>query len=138
MAFYDAFPILQTTDLPGSVAFYSARFGFEETYRFPDSGRPEFVVVGLETFSLGLGEVNEVAPAGRVALWLYCDDVDAELETLRQAGVEVVKEPEDMEYGERMASVFDPDGNESSSRSEALRPSGLKPAPASAPHRRLV
>jgi lactoylglutathione lyase len=112
VAFYDAFPILQTTDLPRAVAFYTERFGFEETYRFPDSGRPEFVVVGLDTFSLGLGEVNEIAPAGRVALWFYCEDVDAELEALRQAGIEVVNEPEDQEYGERMASVLDPDGNE--------------------------
>jgi lactoylglutathione lyase len=30
---------------------------------------------------------------------------------LRSAGVEVVREPEDMEWGERMASVRDPDGN---------------------------
>jgi lactoylglutathione lyase len=112
LAFHDAFPILQTTDLPRAVAFYTEHFGFEESYRFPESGRPEFVVVGLETFSLGLGQVDEAAPAGRVALWLYCDDVDAELEALRRAGVEVVKEPEDMEYGERMASVLDPDGNE--------------------------
>jgi lactoylglutathione lyase len=112
MPFHDAFPILQTTDLPTSVAFYTDQFGFEESYRFPESGRPEFVVVGLETFSLGLGEVNDIAPAGRVALWLYCEDVDAELEALRQAGVRVMKEPEDMEYGERMASVLDPDGNE--------------------------
>ena len=112
MAFHDAFPILQTTDLPGSVAFYTERFGFEETYRFPDSGRPEFAVVGLEPFSLGLGEVDDIAPPGRAALWFYCEDVDAELKALRQAGVEVVKEPEDREYGERMASVLDPDGNE--------------------------
>jgi lactoylglutathione lyase len=112
MPFHDAFPILQTTDLPRSVAFYTERFGFEESYRFPDSGRPQFVVVGLETFSLGLGEVEEAAPAGRAALWLYCEDVDAELAALRQAGVEVVKDAEDQPYGERMASVLDPGGNE--------------------------
>jgi lactoylglutathione lyase len=112
MPFHDAFPILQTTDLSASAAFYTERFGFEESYRFPDTGRPEFVVVGLETFSLGFGEVSEIAPPGRVALWLYCEDVDAELEALRQAGIEVVKEPADTEYGERMASILDPDGNE--------------------------
>jgi lactoylglutathione lyase len=31
---------------------------------------------------------------------------------VRQAGVEISREPEDMEWGERMASVRDPDGNE--------------------------
>jgi lactoylglutathione lyase len=88
------------------------RLGFEETYRFPDDGQPAFVVVSLGTFSLGLAETDEVAPAGRVALWLYSDDLDTEIEALRSAGVEVLKEPEDTEWGERMASVVDPDGNE--------------------------
>ena len=49
---------------------------------------------------------------GRVALWLYCDDVDAEVAALREHKVEVTREPEDMEWGERMAIVLDPDGNE--------------------------
>jgi lactoylglutathione lyase len=56
--------------------------------------------------------VEELEPAGRVSLWVYCDDVDAEVEALRQAGVEIAREPEEMEWGERMASVRDPDGNE--------------------------
>ena len=31
---------------------------------------------------------------------------------VRADGVEVVREPEDQEWGERMGSVLDPDGNE--------------------------
>jgi lactoylglutathione lyase len=112
VALHDAFPILQTADLAQAAAFYTDRLGFEETYRLPEQGSPTFVVVSLGTFSLGLAAADEVAPPGRVALWLYSDDVDAEIEALRKAGVEVLKEPEDMEWGERMASVIDPDGNE--------------------------
>jgi lactoylglutathione lyase len=112
LSLYDAFPIFQTSDVGRATAFYVERLGFDETYRFPENGPPAFVVVSLGAFSLGLAESEEVAPAGRVALWLYGDDVDAEVETLRSAGVEVVKEPEDQEWGERMASVLDPDGNE--------------------------
>jgi uncharacterized glyoxalase superfamily protein PhnB len=52
------------------------------------------------------------APNRRVALWLYCDDVDAEIARLREEGVEIAKEPEDMDWAERVASVRDPDGNE--------------------------
>jgi len=110
--FRDAFPILQTPDLPRATAFYQELFGFEERYRFPQDGAPEFVVVTLGAFSLGLTAVKEVEPAGRVALWLYCDDVDAEIASLRAAAVEVSMEPEDREWGERMAAVLDPDGNE--------------------------
>jgi lactoylglutathione lyase len=110
--FRDAFPIFHTSDLPRAAAFYRDRFGFEERYRFPEEGPPHFVVVTLGPFSLGLTAVDDVEPPGRVALWLYCDDVEAEIAELRDAGVEVVHEPEDQEWGERMASVLDPDGNE--------------------------
>jgi uncharacterized glyoxalase superfamily protein PhnB len=35
-----------------------------------------------------------------------------EIDAWREAGVEVVREPEDQEWGERMASVLDPEGND--------------------------
>jgi lactoylglutathione lyase len=105
VAFYDAFPIFHTTDLARAVAFYSDRLGFDERYRFPENGPTAFVVVTLGDFSLGIAESSEVDPAGRVALWLYSDDVDAEIAGLREARVEVMREPADMEWGERMASV---------------------------------
>jgi lactoylglutathione lyase len=108
VTFHDAFPIFHTADLARAMAFYRERFGFEERYRFGES----FALVGLGPFALGLTLVAELEPAGRVSLWLYCDDVDVEVETLRAAGVEIVREPEDMEWGERMAAVVDPDGNE--------------------------
>lgn len=107
MPFRDAFAILQTPDLERAVAFYIERLGCEVRYRYP-----RFAVVGLETFDLGLSETGEPGAAGRVTLWFYTDDVDAEIEALREAGVEVAREPADQEWGERMASVRDPDGNE--------------------------
>jgi lactoylglutathione lyase len=108
LPFRDAFPIFHTADLARAVAFYCERLGFDERYRFGDA----FVLLGLGPFALGLTPVEEIEPAGRASLWLYCDDVDAEIEALRQAGVEISREPQEMEWGERMASVRDPDGNE--------------------------
>jgi uncharacterized glyoxalase superfamily protein PhnB len=104
--FRDAFAIFHTPDLDRAAAFYAEHFGFEERYRYPG-----FAVVGLDTFDLGLAEASEVA-TGRASVWLYADDVDAEIQRLRRAGIEVVREPEDQEWGERMASILDPDGNE--------------------------
>jgi lactoylglutathione lyase len=104
---HDAFTILHSPDVARATSFYTERLGFEERYRFES-----FVLLGLDTFELGLTQTSEVAPAGRVALWLYSDDVDREIEGLRAAGVPVAQEPEDMEWGERMAAVLDPDGNE--------------------------
>jgi lactoylglutathione lyase len=106
--FRDAFTIFHTTDLERVVAFYIDRLGFEERFRLENA----FVVVGLGSFEVGFAASERIDPAGRAVHWLYCDDVDAEVETLRAAGVEVTREPEDMDWGERMAIVLDPDGNE--------------------------
>jgi lactoylglutathione lyase len=111
MPFRDAFTILQTADVARQSAFYVDRLGFEAGYRWPDHGEPAFVVVSLGPFSIGLSRSDSPAPPGRVAFWLYADDVDAETTTLRRRGVEVVQEPADTEWGERMATVADPDGN---------------------------
>ena len=107
-AFRDAFPIFHTSDLERAVSFYRERLGFEERFRLED----QFVAVGLGSFEIGFAAAEQIDPPGRVALWFYCDDVDAETEALRAAGVQVSREPEDMEWGERMAAVLDPDGNE--------------------------
>jgi lactoylglutathione lyase len=112
LAFHDVFPIFHTPDVSRAVAFYSDRLRFEQRYRFPEDGDAAFVLMGLGPFSLGLTQSNDVAAPGRVALWLYTEDVDREIGALREADVEIVKEPEDMEWGERMATVLDPDGNE--------------------------
>ena len=68
--------------------------------------------MGLGPFALGLAQVDELELSGRASLWLYCDELDAEVNTLREAGIEVVRGPQDMEWGERMATICDPDGNE--------------------------
>jgi predicted enzyme related to lactoylglutathione lyase len=108
LPFREAFPIFHTTDLERVVAFYVERLGLEERYRLEG----EFVAVGLGSFEIGFARSAKIDPAGRVALWFYCDDVDAEVAALRDAGAEITREPADMDWGERMAIVLDPDGNE--------------------------
>ena len=108
MGFRDAFTIFHTTDLERAIAFYRERLGFEERFRLADM----FVVVGLGSFELGFASSERIDPPGRAAHWLYCDNVDPEVEALRRAGVEISREPENMDWGERMAIVLDPDGNE--------------------------
>ena len=105
MRFRDGFPIFHTADLTAMVAFYEL-LGLRVAHRVDDA------YVGLEgPLELGLAAVRELEPAGRASIWLYCDDVDAEVASLREAGAGVFQEPTDMEWGERMAIVFDPDGN---------------------------
>jgi lactoylglutathione lyase len=44
-------------------------------------------------------------------MFVYVDDVDARVEALRRDGIQVLREPNDMFWGERVAYAADPDGN---------------------------
>ncbi|MGW5648901.1 VOC family protein [Saccharopolyspora sp. NPDC003762] len=61
---------------------------------------------------LGLGANPEVRPGRHFALWLYTDDVDEAVGRLSAAGVPIIQEPQDMPWGERIATAADPDDNQ--------------------------
>jgi lactoylglutathione lyase len=111
VALRDAFTILESSDVAGLSSFYAERLGFDRGYRWPDEGEPVFLVVTLGSFSIGISRSDAPERPGRVAFWLYADDVDQEVERLRREGVTVVAEPAETEWGERMATISDPDGN---------------------------
>ncbi|GAA2815861.1 VOC family protein [Saccharopolyspora taberi] len=108
--FREGFPIVSTPDLPRAIRFYVDVLGFREQYRFPGDGPADFVSLSLGEVKLGLGRDPDAVP-GNFAMWFYTDDVDAAVEQLRDAGVPVRQEPQDMPWGERVAAVADPDGN---------------------------
>ena len=106
----EPFPILQVGDLQRSLRFYRDLLGFEVAYSFPSEDEPGFVSLSLEGGKLGLGAVEGRVETATTSLWLYADDVDAAVSDLREAGVRVAAEPADQPWGERVASVADPDG----------------------------
>ena len=64
---------------------------------------------------LGIGLSPDAATGSdgrRFSLWVYADSCDEAIERLRAAGVPVTEEPADQPWGERVARVLDPDGNE--------------------------
>jgi lactoylglutathione lyase len=103
----DAFPVFSVPDLVATRRFYE-QVGFTRTYQFPPEGEPGFVTMERGSSSIGIGAGDD---ADRFAYWVYVDDVDATLETLRAAGAPVVAEPEDQPWGERVARTRDPAGN---------------------------
>ena len=107
MAFTEAFPVITVPDLPAAVAFYVDGLGFTEHYRFPAEGDPVFVTLRLGTSELGIGAD---ATAG-YELCVYADDCDEAVARLRAAGAEIVAEPADQPWGERLARAVDPGGH---------------------------
>lgn len=84
------------------------------SYGFPGpDGEPGYVGLELGTAHLGIGRdpVATAGPSARFSLWVYAADCDAAVERLRTAGVQIVEEPTDQPWGERVARVADPDGN---------------------------
>lgn len=113
--FTEAFPIVSTADLARSLKFYVGLLGAAVVYQFPAEGDPGYVGIALGSSHLGIGLDPTVAagPDGqRLSLWVYADDCDAAIERLRSAGMQVVEEPATQPWGERIARVLDPDGNE--------------------------
>lgn len=111
--------MIYVRDVPEALGFYAGLLGCEEQYRFPPDG--DAVFVGLRLGDASLGVVHESSPqqligrglgdGPRFELFVYVDDVDGTVARLRDAGVPVLREPEDMPWGERLAFVADPEGN---------------------------
>jgi lactoylglutathione lyase len=112
-----AFPVVVATGVVQTVEFYE-RLGFERHFQLPEGDDPGYVglrrgdaevsVVTAEwpaQYGLAMGE------AVRFEMFVYVDDLDALVEELRSAGTPVLREPETMPWGERVAYVADPDGN---------------------------
>jgi lactoylglutathione lyase len=114
-----AFPILYSHDVERSASFYADAFGFEQAFRWPAEGRPEYVYLRREQFGVGIGAAdgenvhgNPVTPgSGSFELCVYVDDMDATCARLRELGSRELRPPVDEEWGERRAYFADPDGN---------------------------
>ncbi len=111
--FDQLFPILSTPNLARSIGFYRDLLGGRMTYQFPPHGEPAFVTLQIGHSEMGIGQQDQPGDLtnDRITLWVYTDDCDAGFDRLRVGGVQVIQEPMDQPWGERMATVVDPDGN---------------------------
>jgi lactoylglutathione lyase len=113
--FNDAFPIISTPDMERALGFYRDLLDGEIEFRFPPEGEPVYVGLDIGSAHFGIGHAPDAEPGAggqRFSLWVYADSCDAAVDRLRAAGVTVTEEPADQPWGERVARVRDPDGNE--------------------------
>lgn len=73
--------------------------------------RDPFAILEVEGGSIALAAAAGPVVPGSTAVWVYADDVDGLVGRVRRSGVVATAEPGDREWGERVASVRDPDGH---------------------------
>jgi lactoylglutathione lyase len=113
--FTELFPIISTTDMARALSFYRDTLGGKVTHEFPGAdGAPVYVGIDIGLSHMGLGFNAAVGGdrPGPISVWIYADDCDAAIERLRANGISVIDGPTDQPWGERVARVLDPDGNE--------------------------
>lgn len=113
--------ILAVCDLPRSIEFYRRAFGWPQTVEVPTYA--EFITHGDLRVGLYHREgyvrnfdaprVSEPPNGGVTTTELYfeCDDVEAMLARLMDAGAEVISPLRERSWGDVCAYVRDPDGN---------------------------
>lgn len=106
---HDSFPILGVVDLPAVVDFYE-RLGFSQTYAFPADGSPAFVSLERDGHSIGIA-ARAAASDQRFSFWIYVDDVDGTFAAMAATGARTDAAPRTEPWGERVATLRDPDGN---------------------------
>jgi lactoylglutathione lyase len=114
-----AFPVFYARDVASMARFYEW-LGFAIVYQFPpDDDDPGYVTMQRGDSSLGITTVASpelligvtVGTAPRFEMFVYVEGVDTTVRDLRAAGLSVLKQPQDMPWGERLAYVADPKGN---------------------------
>ena len=114
-------PYLTVRDAAAAAAFYQKAFGFEQTEMIPrKDGSPAHVGMTFCGHSVVMfgpegmqGDMQSPASSGAtvpVSFYVYCDDVAQLVAQARAAGANILAEPEDMFWGDRVASIADPDG----------------------------
>lgn len=117
-------PYLTVTDVEKAAQFYQDAFDFtfnQDASFQDDSGHTVHAEVSHNNGVVMLGKekssgITTQSPKtsgtqSPVCLYVYCDDVDSLFDRALGAGAKVKEKPSDQFWGDRMCSLFDPDGH---------------------------
>ena len=114
-----AFPATYAADVEAVASFWEL-LGFRRHVQLPPEGEPGYVGLAREsggelavTHQQWASDRYGLLPANgpRFEMYIYVKDLDATLAELIGTEVTVLHEAEDMPWGERIATVADPEGN---------------------------
>jgi catechol 2,3-dioxygenase-like lactoylglutathione lyase family enzyme len=107
-------PQLRTTDLAGSIRFYTETLGFEVAFQYRDFYAG--IRTGSYTFHLKLVDapdpgIEYVRKGEHVDLYIEVDDVRGAAEELTRKGVRLTRDVYETPYGTREVSLEDDQGH---------------------------
>jgi uncharacterized glyoxalase superfamily protein PhnB len=111
-------PSLRARDARALIRFLVDAFGFEETVVYGDGDRVDHAQL---SWPLGggvmLGSTRDdpddqfALKPGTFGAYVVVDDTDGVYARAKAAGAEIVREPDDTDYGSRDFAARDPEGN---------------------------
>ncbi len=115
-----AFPVLYASNVEQAARFWE-RLGFQRHFQLPSEGEPGYVGLRSDTSPAELAITSaqwamdryglSMGDGPRFEMYIYVPGLDGLVKQLDEADVPVLRPPEDMPWGERIATVADPDGN---------------------------
>jgi lactoylglutathione lyase len=114
-----AFPVAYASDVEAAARFWEL-LGFRRHVQLPPDGDPGYI--GLTRDGAGELAVTHAQWAAdryglspgtgpRFEMYVYVEDLEATLSRVVESDVAVLREAEDMPWGERIATIADPEGN---------------------------
>lgn len=111
-------PYLLYKDVAAALDYLASAFGFKEVLRYTgEQGYVNHAEMRIGDARIFMGDPGEQyrnpADLGQetVGIYVLVDDVDAHFAVAKAAGVEILEEPTDQEYGERRYTARDPEGH---------------------------
>jgi lactoylglutathione lyase len=111
---------MYTTQVERAAQFWEL-LGFRRHVQLPPEGEPGYIGLRSDASSAELALTHadwakdryglSMGDGPRCEMYVYVADLDATVRQLADAEVSILREPEDMAWGERIASVADADGN---------------------------
>ena len=115
-----AFPIVYASDVERAAQFWEL-LGFRRHIQLPADGEPGYVGLRSDAPGAELALSNaewatnryglSMGDGPRFEMYIYVADLDGMVRQLADAHVPILREPEDMPWGERIATVADTEGN---------------------------
>jgi lactoylglutathione lyase len=115
-----AFPVVYASDVERAARFWEL-LGFRRHFQLPAEGEPGYVGLrsdaseaevavtsvewAMDRYGLSMGD------GARFEMYVYVADLDGMMRRLAEADVPILRDPEHMPWGERIATVADPEGN---------------------------